>query len=76
MRGVQPLRLDAAHRSSSIEAHFLGRAYLYQDSANDDFCSRMHAVKLILKFALDFAETLVQPAVGDELRDCAEGGHG
>ncbi len=57
MCGIQSHRLDVTHRSSSIKAHFLGRAHECKDSAKDDLRSRMYEVKLILEFVLDFPVT-------------------
>ncbi len=44
--------------------------------AEDSLDSRMHTVKLILNFVLNFPEALEQPTVGDKFQDCAEGGLG
>ncbi len=60
-----PERLDAAHRNNNIEVQLPGRVWQDLNDAKDNLRSRMHMVKLTLKFVLDFPKALehVEPAM-------------
>ncbi len=48
-----PERLEAAHRNYNIEVRLPGRVLQDLKNAKDNLCSRMHIVKMTLKFVLD-----------------------
>ncbi len=60
-----PERLGAAHHRSTIEAQLPRRVWQDMEDVEDNRCSRMHMVKLTLRFVLDFPEALehAEPAL-------------
>ncbi|MCP4242729.1 MAG: hypothetical protein GY772_19405 [bacterium] len=54
-----------AHRYSNVEVRAPGRVWQDFNNAKDNLCSRMHMVKLTLKFELDFPKALehAEPAL-------------